>query len=163
MSDEQRCGVCHRLYLWGEDEDSQAVADAGMPSCRTNAFWKLSLHMRADHPDQLWTCPRRRESFVAARDENVDYWRRGTDGTSCSYCGSMQPDRVFECIEAGMQITPTDKNYKVYVGGHRKAYFQHFDEAEKKRFIALFNSKKMKLAYPGHFYVAPYFMSFAPK
>lgn len=36
------------------------------------------------------------------------------DGT-CSYCGSITEERFFECADAGMKITPTDKSYKAYV------------------------------------------------
>ncbi|MES2671608.1 MAG: hypothetical protein V4673_14490 [Pseudomonadota bacterium] len=44
--------------------------------------------------------------------EHKSHWR--ADRT-CSYCGSMHPDDVFAAIEAGSQLTPTDKSYKVYV------------------------------------------------
>ncbi|WP_293857266.1 hypothetical protein [uncultured Alsobacter sp.] len=138
-------------------------------------------------------------------------WR---DNGTCSYCGSMTPERFFECVEAGNELVPTDKNYKVYVrhpnplagqmtirssanfqvasdwieatpevceqygwkpygdGPHwvnpspegptetSKFYFYHLDEAGMHRFIELLNGKRMKLAYPGHFYVPPFFVRF---
>lgn len=41
---------------------------------------------------------------------------------------------------------------------HAKFYFQHFTEDECQRFIDLYNQKKMKIGYPGHFYRFPFFM-----
>lgn len=38
-----------------------------------------------------------------------------------------------------------------------KFYFQHFTEEECQKFIELYNSRKMKLGYPGRFYVSPFF------
>lgn len=38
-----------------------------------------------------------------------------------------------------------------------KFYFQHLSDAQKNRFIELYNDKKMKIGYPGHFYVRPFF------
>lgn len=79
----------------------------------------------------------------------------------CSYCGSMQPEALFSAIERGEHLTPTDKNYKVYVEpGSRKFYFQHFDEAQKMRFIILLNEKKIVFGEPGYFYRMPYFIKF---
>jgi hypothetical protein len=40
------------------------------------------------------------------------HWR--DDGT-CSYCGSISPADLFAAIEAGCELGPTDKDYKVYV------------------------------------------------
>lgn len=57
-------------------------------------------------------CPRMKEVPASMRLVNESVWR--PDNT-CSYCGSMNPDALFECIEAGSEITPTDKNYKIYV------------------------------------------------
>lgn len=140
------------------------------------------------------------------------HWRE--DGT-CSYCGSASPEAFFAAVEAGYEVTPTDKSYKVYIDlpetldpeelvvcgssnglerpgdkwvpasevdeatflrsnwtprkdgwlllekrgatKHGKFYFQHLDEAGMNRFIELYNAKKIKLAYPGYFYVRPYF------
>lgn len=39
-----------------------------------------------------------------------------------------------------------------------KFYFQHLSEPEMHEFIRLFNEKKFNLAYPGRFYVYPFFM-----
>jgi hypothetical protein len=43
-----------------------------------------------------------------------------------------------------------------------KFYFQHFDAADRARFIELHNSKRMKIGFPGHFYARPYFCVTAP-
>jgi hypothetical protein len=113
------------------------------------------------------TCPRRRENGMDRDDspltlsgQNLDEWR--TDDT-CSYCGSVSQETLFKCIEAGAEIGPTDKSYKIYVRGGDapgpmpKFYFQHLDEEGRKRFIDLVNEQKMNIGYPHHFYVLPYF------
>lgn len=89
------------------------------------------------------------------------HWR---DDRTCSYCGSISPELLFDQIEKGARLTPTDKSYKLYVDlidarvdGTAKFYFQHLDDAGRDRFIALFNARAMTLGYPGFFYVAPYF------
>lgn len=38
-----------------------------------------------------------------------------------------------------------------------KFYYEHLDDAQRTRFIDLLNQKKMKLSYPGYFYVLPFF------
>lgn len=63
-------------------------------------------------------CPRRSElgntSMFKLPEE--DAWRDDPAGfRRCSYCGSMHPDDLFAFIEAGVELGPTDKNYKVYV------------------------------------------------
>lgn len=58
-------------------------------------------------------CPRQAESAVMqVQLQHQSHWRE--DGT-CSYCGSISPEQVFASIEEGFHLTPTDKNYKVYV------------------------------------------------
>jgi hypothetical protein len=112
--------------------------------------------MKGQQPmSDTFSCPRRAETGFAGEDS----FR--ADGT-CSYCGSMSPDKLFEAIEAGAEIGPTDKNYKVYVEsdeGHGKAYFQHLGEDEKRRFIDLLNANKIRIGYPHHFYVRPFFIA----
>lgn len=49
---------------------------------------------------------------MASQRAHVSHWRE--DGT-CSYCGSLSPEQFFAAIEAGAELGPTDKNYKVYV------------------------------------------------
>jgi len=44
-----------------------------------------------------------------------DEWRDRDGHQVCSYCGSLSPDELFAAIEAGCELDPTDKNYKVYV------------------------------------------------
>lgn len=58
-------------------------------------------------------CPRQtNEATMTVQREHVSHWR--PDGT-CSYCGSIDAATLFAAIEAGAQLEPTDKNYKVYV------------------------------------------------
>ncbi len=59
------------------------------------------------------TCPRRMEGFGPwERKTGLDAPRE--DGT-CSFCGSISADALFAAIEAGCELGPTDKNYKIYV------------------------------------------------
>lgn len=67
-------------------------------------------------------CPRHEDHMFP---NVVDSWR--PDGT-CSFCGSMSPEKLFAAIEAGKEITPTDKSYKIYVDGSQKFYFQHLSK-----------------------------------
>ena len=101
-------------------------------------------------------CPRRDEMF-ALDPEGEDQWIPGRY-PCCSYCGSISPESFFAAIEAGKELGPTDKNYKVYVDGTHKFYFQHLDPAGQRRFVELFNAKRLKFDSTGAFYVLPYFV-----
>lgn len=101
-------------------------------------------------------CPRRKELGNASvfKLPEEDTWRE--DGT-CSYCGSLHPDKAIELMSDGVQVTPTDKNYKMYLGG-QKVYFQHFEKSHIDEFIEIVNGGFARMAYPGHFYVLPFFV-----
>ena len=109
-------------------------------------------------------CGRRTEGYSSKFSTGPDYWR--FDGT-CNYCGSLSPEQFFKAIEDGCEIGPTDKSYKVYINGEKapvvrgagKFYFQHLTEAGQRKFIAFLNAKKIKIGYPGHFYVTPFFIA----
>lgn len=49
------------------------------------------------------------------RRDGKDWWDRRDGHRACSYCGSLSPDELFAAIEAGCELGPTDKSYKVYV------------------------------------------------
>jgi len=100
-------------------------------------------------------CPRREESNVVFKLPESDEWRE--DGT-CSYCGSMNPTEFMKQTTEGIELGPTDKSYKVYVGKAQKFYFMHLTEDQKQRFVVLLNTQQLNIAYPGHFYVLPYFI-----
>lgn len=106
--------------------------------------------------DATFRCPRRDESGFEGR--GPDHWR---PDESCSYCGGLRPSTFLRLWDEGEIATPTDKDYKVYVSASPtptgKTYFQHFDEGEKWRFIELLNAGR-ELAYPGRFYVLPFFV-----
>lgn len=91
---------------------------------------------------------------------NLDEYRDGR----CTYCGSVSQEAFLAFVEAGGEVGPTDKSYKVYLHSTDEAaapgikfYFQHLDEAGCDKFIELYNAKRMRIGYPGHFYVRPYF------
>jgi hypothetical protein len=162
MSDgPQECPECGRKFAWGRDADSASVEAQGEQwlSCAENAHWKLTFHMQTEHPDASFRCPRRSEG-VSGRRKGNDWWDKRDGHKACSYCGSMLPDELFAAIEAGAEIGPTDKSYKVYVDlprANAKFYFQHLSPSEQERFIALVNEKKIKFGYPGHLYTMPFF------
>lgn len=182
----------------------------------------------SDQTDQRHTCPRRHENgtadpnspFVGA-GTNLDTWTTGhgligqeTAGLSCSYCGSLHPDRFMELVRDGWSVGPTDKSYKAYIsrplteekkaerkakwlagftydevvksarergetpeefragladyydrdlarseasGVEAKFYYQHLSSEQRDEFIELHNSRRMKISYPGRFYVLPFF------
>lgn len=45
--------------------------------------------------------------------------------------------------------------------GDTKFYFQHLSP-EQQRFIELYNERRMRIGYPGHFYVTPFFCAPGP-
>jgi hypothetical protein len=105
-------------------------------------------------------CPRRSENPGGVFElPDHDTWVKhaGRDFFSCSYCGSMHPDEFLSKAEHGVEIGPTDKPYKVYINNSDKFYFQHLDVEQRKKFVDLINEKKLKIGYPGHFYVLPFF------
>lgn len=109
----------------------------------------------------LFACPRRVSEF-GPWDRNAvdDAWTRDK---TCSFCGSMHPDEFMRLAGSGTMLTPTDKDYKVYVvqDGHKhsKFYFQHLSGDQRTAFIGLLNDYKIVLGYPGAFYVLPFFVS----
>jgi hypothetical protein len=104
-------------------------------------------------------CPRGEESpHGPIREMSLKAHYRGG---RCSYCGSMSEDDFFSAVDAGAEIGPTDKSYKVYVTGaghsHAKFYFQHLSDSGRDKFIDAVNAKRMKFGFPGHLYVMPFF------
>ena len=177
--------------------------------------------------DPVQTCPRRMyEMGPWPREEGQDTWTTGHGvigqdrvGPSCSFCGSLHPDRFMELVRQGWIVGPTDKTYKAYLSRpltdeekaqrkerwmrgfspeeiqataskrgetpeearaaletayelqvaqlegastEAKFYFQHLSEAQGREFVDLYNSRQMKVGYPGHFYQPPFFMQSVP-
>ncbi|MNY03812.1 hypothetical protein D3C86_1364520 [compost metagenome] len=107
------------------------------------------------------TCP------IRIDDAGLGSVFRGNSDTyrhhdSCSYCGSMSGDTFMAALREGTAtLTPTDKNYKVYVnregGTTGKFYFRHLSAEQQEEFVTLHNEGTLQLSYPGHFYVPPFF------
>jgi hypothetical protein len=138
----------------------------------------------------IQTCPRRmHEMGPWDRSEGQDSWRseprrEGEAVPYCSFCGSLHPGQFLKLIAEGWAVEPTDKNYKAYLhpvhsGPEResvpgqplpeisphiqaKFYYQHLSPSQQQQFIDLYNGGSMRMAYPGHFYVVPFFMRLAP-
>lgn len=128
-------------------------------------WWDGNAHhwrepAKSDSPEKN-LCPRRAELgnpsvFNLPTD---DAWREENLKRTCSYCGSLHPDEFMARAEAGEELVPTDKDYKVYVGAARdKFYFQHLSTEQKQRFVDLLNSKRFTIGYPGSFYALPFFI-----
>lgn len=102
------------------------------------------------------TCPRRlNELGPWERTEGLDTPVRDR----CPFCGSLTPERFLERARAGHQLGPTDKPYKVYLAdSNDKFYFQHLTNEQRREFFDLFQAGQLNLAYPGHFYVLPFFI-----
>ncbi|MDX5563740.1 hypothetical protein PYK79_10795 [Streptomyces sp. ID05-04B] len=87
-------------------------------------------------PGETQTCPRRMHDFGPwGRSEGLDLWTAGRGvagqeevGMSCSFCGSLNPDRFMELVREGWIVGPTDKNYKAYL--HRPLSDE--EKAERK-------------------------------
>ncbi len=70
--------------------------------------------------EQRQTCPRRMSEFGPwERAEGLDQWTTGHGaigqdrvGPSCSFCGSLHPDRFMELVREGWVVEPTRKSYK---------------------------------------------------
>lgn len=60
-------------------------------------------------------CPRQAEATMQTQLDHATTWRLERGLRTCSYCGSMHPDEFMAAVEAGARVTPTDKNYKVYI------------------------------------------------
>jgi len=117
----EKCPFCPRTFSWGFDEDSPLGAAAGRnKACGGNAFWKLTGHMNEAHPgpEGRHTCGRRHDNFgMQLTEQPQDFYHDRSGLPVCSYCGSLSPEKLFELIELGCEIGPTDKSYKIYVYG----------------------------------------------
>jgi hypothetical protein len=86
------------------------------------------------------TCPRRAENPGPWNyDTGPDTWDNrggliGQDrvGPSCSYCGSLHPDRFMELVREGWIVGPTDKDYKAYFA---RPYTDDEKAARKQRWL----------------------------
>jgi hypothetical protein len=100
------------------------------------------------------TCPRRMNQWGPwEHKEGLDTVK----DDRCSFCGGLTGDAFMAKVEAGAKIGPTDKNYKAYVDGMQfKFYYFHLSETQMRRFVDLYNEKKLVM--DEAFYVWPFFM-----
>ena len=136
-------------------------------------------------PDRSFLCPRRDEfapDGIPSGMPKTDTWLREYGYRTCSWCGSMHPEDFMRICRSGSgEVGPTDKRYKAYVEGgiiRAKFYFRHLTEDQRREFVDLYNDRavrrydsegdyevirdrgsKLKIGYPGRFYVLPYFMA----
>lgn len=136
----EKCPFCPQEF-----EGAVMPATAG-----ENAFLRCRTHVWMRHSDKLFRCG---QYHVGSTETKNDFWRY--DG-KCSYCGSITQEVFFAEVEANAVLTPTDKNYKVYVGDNKEFKFTHLDDAGKTRFIEMYNADKFNMPH-GKFYVQPFF------
>lgn len=72
--------------------------------------------------DVLHICPRRAQMPAGLPAEPTDRWVTGRGlvgqdqvGLSCSFCGSLNPDRFLQLVRDRWVVEPTDKSYKAYL------------------------------------------------
>lgn len=131
-------------------------------------------------------CPSRKENPGPwTYDSGPDHWEKGTSLADhrdderfrcCSFCGSVHPDDFMRFLKEGWILGPTDKNYKAYLGEPiepynllgtieisskdvGKFYYEHLSEGQRKEFVDMLNQKAIKIGYPGHLYVRPFFVT----
>jgi hypothetical protein len=100
---------------------------------------------------QRQTCPRRMTDFGPwERAENLDTWIPGPGmgghkaaSPSCSFCGSLHPDRFLELIREGWIVGPTDKNYKAYLS---QPLTEEEKTARKAQWMSGFTAAEMEAA-----------------
>lgn len=114
------------------------------------------------------TCPRRIENGTDYPNSPLRGSGRGLDiydtvhglvgqSRGCSYCGSMHPDDFMQAVRDHQEIGPTDKSYKLYVGGMSgKFYTVHLSPEQGFEFRRLWVDAKINWGYPGRPYVALY-------
>jgi len=102
-------------------------------------------------PGEAQTCPRRIHEYGPwERAEGLDSWTTGHGvvgqdevGLSCSFCGSLNPDRFMQLVRDGWIVGPTDKNYKAYLD--RPATDEE-KRAKKERWLASTIGQALKRA-----------------
>lgn len=91
-------------------------------------------------------------------DEQLEHIK--TDSRIWQHARQMKLD---EGLTDGEATAAADEHWNKYEDPWRKGhtvakfYYQHLDEQQRAEFIELYNAKTMLLAYPGRFYVTPYF------
>ena len=92
----------------------------------------------------------------------------------CTFCGSIQPDTLFDVIMNGAELFSSGKNNKIFVRfvdydpdtglttNTKKAeeifQFEHFVLEEQEKFVQLLNAGDIALGYPGYLIKQPYFV-----
>jgi len=102
-------------------------------------------------------CARKSNDFALDYYVEDDTWIPRNGNLFCSYCGSLSSDDFIKLVEQKVELTPTDKSDKVYVGVN-KFYFQHLVDEDKAKFLVMLNACTLKIAYSHYFYVLPYFI-----
>lgn len=102
-------------------------------------------------PGEAQTCPRRiYEAGPWEHAEGLDSWTTGHGvvgqdevGLSCSFCGSLNPDRFMELIREGWIVGPTDKGYKAYLD---RPATDDEEQAKRERWLASTIGQALKRA-----------------
>lgn len=94
---------------------------------------------------------------------NIDKWENRIEKKYlyCSFCGSIDPKSLFNELEKKSILTPTDKDYKIYLetkSGKEKFYLWHLEDEDIYKIINLLEKNKVHLNYPYYFYKTPYIL-----
>lgn len=153
----ETCDLC--------DERAGIFGPGGIKYCRTHQdqlwAWKVATERNATEamggPFQVvGNCPRRSEGGPVL--DHDDQWAIRDGELRCSYCGSIHPDTFMDKICAGVEVGPTDKSYKAYLGdAGTKFYFQHLSRDQRIEFTDMYNAGTINVGYPGHFYTRLFF------
>lgn len=77
----------------------------------------------------------------------------------CKVGQKIVENKIVDCsaeeIRANVKACP---HWVTEERDHGKFYFMHLSEEQMRRFVDLYNEKKLKVGMPGHFYRLPYFM-----
>lgn len=120
--------------------------------------------MTTEEIKETFTCPSNPNTSSVFAYGSTNFWREDKESNlqTCNYCGSINQDQFMQLVEEGkISLGSTDKGYKVYChlenGKQMKFYFQHLSEEQRKKFVDLYNERKIKFQGSG-FYVFPFFM-----
>ncbi len=127
-------------------ERSQADQDFWLPDDTCSYCGSLN-------PDALMARLEAGDVELGPTDKNYKVYVENVGGKQ------FQMNHTRKCPDVMKCDMRTCEHWTVEFRSHTKFYFPHLSAEQQKRFIELHNERKMKIGYPGHFYVPPFFAS----
>jgi hypothetical protein len=154
-----KCVACNIEFKDEEPTPVEIQGEVYVKQTIKKAYEFFKEHVDEVHSNETFDCPIKIQECPPQSPfyKDKDNYLKGT----CTYCGSLPPDKFMEGVRNGAKVVPTDKNYKAYIDcadGRHKFYFEHLSEEQKIEFVEMLNSKSINIGYPGHFYRLPYFI-----